>query len=104
MDQQVVVVGVAFAGVVQLGPAGAVDAGSAAQGINFEAAVVGEGVGVEFLGVSAGFETGVLEEASASFFDGWDVLVLGEVIPFEFFPAEHVAKFTDLSGIGRGYK
>jgi hypothetical protein len=83
-----------------LRPAGADHTRRAAERVDLQAAVVGDGIGVEALGVLAGFERCIGDEVAAGFFDGLNLFVLGEIIPLEFSVAEHVAKFADFAGIG----
>src|SRR4030095_9719289 len=103
MEQKSVVVGLAAAGVVELGPAGAVDAGFARQGIDFQAGVVGDGPGMQVASVIGGLEAGIGTKGAAGLLGGGELIAMsGQVIPLELIAAEHFAEFADLAGVGGG--
>lgn len=94
-----IVVGIAFACVVEFGPAGGVYTRASAEGVELDSAVVGHYVDVEEAGVKGGLLAGIGEECATGFLGNGDALVCGQIVPFDAVVAEDFPKLPDLSAI-----
>jgi len=102
LQQQRVVVGVAFACVVELCPAGAVHARLSVQRVHSQTAVIRQRPGTERLRVMRRLDARIGSECRAGLFDVRHVPVRRQIGPRETRIAQHFAKLADLALVRGG--